>query len=353
LLAEYSVDYASARGRFRAAARAAGARGLALALDARGPGDTDLTIDIAWLGAGRPRRVVLHTSGIHGVEAFHGSAIQLHLLARPPQLAADSALVLVHALNPFGMAWLRRANENNVDLNRNFLLPGEAYSGAPDHYAALDPLLNPPSAPGFDLFLPRVALRILRHGFQPLKQAIAGGQYAFPQGLFFGGTRLEQGPALYLDWLRKHLAGTAYVLALDAHSGLGRFGEQLLIEEPAACATDPARLGAALGHSIATQRSDDAYVVRGGYGAALAHALAGTAVDFVTQEIGTRAPLAIIQALREENRAHHHCDGGGIAHPAKRRLLEALSPAAPQWRAKALSAGVELVRRAVAFCNDS
>jgi hypothetical protein len=26
----------------------------------------------------------------------------------------------VHALNPFGFAWLRRVNEYNVDLNRNF-----------------------------------------------------------------------------------------------------------------------------------------------------------------------------------------------------------------------------------------
>lgn len=27
---------------------------------------------------------------------------------------------MVHVLNPYGMAWLRRVNENNVDLNRNF-----------------------------------------------------------------------------------------------------------------------------------------------------------------------------------------------------------------------------------------
>ena len=33
----------------------------------------------------------------------------------------DVAIVLVHALNPFGFAWRRRWNENNVDLNRNFL----------------------------------------------------------------------------------------------------------------------------------------------------------------------------------------------------------------------------------------
>ena len=55
--------------------------------------------------------------------------------------------VLLHALNPYGFAWLRRVNEHNVDLNRNFLLPGEAYRGSPAGYAALDPLLNPKSPP--------------------------------------------------------------------------------------------------------------------------------------------------------------------------------------------------------------
>ena len=28
---------------------------------------------------------------------------------------------MIHALNPFGFAHLRRANEDNVDLNRNFV----------------------------------------------------------------------------------------------------------------------------------------------------------------------------------------------------------------------------------------
>ena len=51
--------------------------------------------------------------------------------------------VLLHALNPFGFAWRRRVNEDNVDLNRNFLLDDEGYVGCPDGYAHLDPLLLP------------------------------------------------------------------------------------------------------------------------------------------------------------------------------------------------------------------
>ena len=73
------------------------------------------------------------------------------------------ALVLLHALNPFGVAWVRRANEENVDLNRNFLDEGETYAGSPARYAAYDALLNPKHPPRrVDLFWLQSVLAILR-----------------------------------------------------------------------------------------------------------------------------------------------------------------------------------------------
>jgi len=117
----FAPDYTTARERFRAAARRIGAGLHALPLAAVGPIGETLTIDIAWLGPADARAALLHTSGLHGVEAFAGSAVQHALLNDPPAIAPGCALVLVHVLNPWGMAWLRRTNENNVDLNRNFL----------------------------------------------------------------------------------------------------------------------------------------------------------------------------------------------------------------------------------------
>jgi len=46
----------------------------------------------------------------------------VNLLAHlPTTLAQGQAAVLVHAINPYGFAWTRRVNEDNVDLNRNFV----------------------------------------------------------------------------------------------------------------------------------------------------------------------------------------------------------------------------------------
>src|SRR5690242_14681761 len=96
----FSPHYFTARARFRAAVAAAGGRLEVLPLSARGPGGQDLSIDIGWLGAERPRRVLLHSSGLHGVEGFAGSAVQLQSLASRPAIPPETAVVIAHILNP-------------------------------------------------------------------------------------------------------------------------------------------------------------------------------------------------------------------------------------------------------------
>ena len=188
----FSPDYVTARSRFRRAVESSGGRLKLLDLNAKGPDGEDLTIDIGWLGNPAPRRVLLHSSGLHGVEGFAGSAIQLQLLEEVPAIPDDGAIVLVHVLNPYGMTWLRRFNENNVDLNRNFLAQAEDYDGAPESYGKLNSFLNPPTPPSADFYYVKPAWLILRHGMTTLKQAVAGGQYKYPNGLFFGGEKLAR-----------------------------------------------------------------------------------------------------------------------------------------------------------------
>src|SRR5438093_7522380 len=227
----FSTDYFTARNRFRELVGTVSGRLETISIDAKGSKGEDLSIDIAWFGVATPRRVLLHSSGLHGVEGFAGSAIQLQLMNTLPTLSKDSALIIVHVLNPYGMAWLRRFNENNVDLNRNFL-GNDAYIGVPPAYAQLDRFLKPQSPPASDLFTLKGGWLILRHGMPALKQAVVGGQYEYPKGLFFGGKRLEQGPEKYKTFLTLHLASAERIIAIDVHTGLGKYGEDtLLVEE--------------------------------------------------------------------------------------------------------------------------
>ena len=352
LEAFFSPDYATARERFRDAARSAGASLDALGIEARGPRQEPLFIDIAWLGEHDARSVLLHTSGLHGVEAYAGAAVQLAAFKALPAPPPGCALVLAHVLNPYGMAWLRRVNENNVDLNRNFLRRDERWEGAPALYDSLAPLLNPPTPPRPDGFRLRLALRALRHGLRAPRQAIAEGQYEFPRGLFYGGKALEPGPRSYLDWLRRNLAQVARLLALDVHTGLGRRGEETLFLEPGANATPAAGLAQALGKRlIDPQASRAAYRIRGGMGGMLPQTLPGAHIDFVLQEIGTCPALTVLHALREENRLHHHGQAS-LTHPAKLALAEALNPASPDWRRRAVGHGLSLLRAASAWAFE-
>jgi hypothetical protein len=343
----FSPDYFTARDRFRDAARRAGATLDALVLDAHGPLGETLTIDIARLGGAGARRVLLHTSGLHGVEAFAGSAVQLAVLAAPPAVPSGCELVLVHVLNPYGMTWLRRANENNVDLNRNFLRDDDRWEGTPALYRLLDPLLNPPSPPSRDAFSLRLALFALRHGTVATRQAIAEGQFEFPRGLFFGGAALEPGPRSYFEWLGRHLAQAEQVFALDLHTGLGRRGESTLILEAGVGTTPAPELERALGGPLVDPAAGQAvFTIRGGMGCALPRILRGARVDFVLQEIGTYPTWAVLHALREENRCHHHLVPVEARHPAKLALLEALRPDSASWRKRAVVHGMSLVHAA-------
>ena len=89
------------------------------------------------------------SSGVHGVEGFFGSAVQQALLLRLNQANSEPNYrdVFIHGVNPFGFSRLWRFNEDNVDLNRNFLSSDGDYKGAPDGYANLNRFLNPASPP--------------------------------------------------------------------------------------------------------------------------------------------------------------------------------------------------------------
>ena len=334
----FPPDYCAARTRFRSAVLARGGQLESILLDAKGPAGSDLipidlTIDIGWFGSPAPKRAFIHSSGLHGVEGFAGSAIQLQWLEDGiPEPAPDSAIVLVHALNPFGMAWLRRVNENNVDLNRNFLGADSEFSGVPDNYAALDSFLNPespPSSPVTDLFALRAAGKILRYGMPALRCAIASGQYDFPRGLFFGGNRREQGTRRFQLYISQRFSDSSHLVAIDVHTGLGRFGEDRLLVSDA---------------------KDIGYRPSGAQEGMYLRMFPGAQVHFAVQEFGTRHPVTVLAALRAENRSHHY----GLAcapenDRAKTRLLEVFCPSSRRWREQVLMRGREAIRQAVAL----
>ena len=120
----FSENFPQARSRFVEAAAAAGATVSSFALQGhRGPDGGELVTDVAWNGPRDASHVFVAISATHGVEGFFGSGVQTEWLRRGEAklLPPDTAALLVHAINPFGFAWLRRTNEDNIDVNRNWM----------------------------------------------------------------------------------------------------------------------------------------------------------------------------------------------------------------------------------------
>lgn len=352
----FSRDYPEARRRFIEAADAAGA----VLRAHQFVGRDDLTIDVATIGP-PDRPAILVTSGLHGVEGFFGSAIQLELLrSLQRQRADDVRYVLVHALNPYGFDEVRRFNENNVDLNRNFLLDGQTYSGHPDGYAELDAFLNPQSPPSpFEPFRLKALWRIWTNGLQKLKNCVAGGQYDFPKGIFFGGSEASETMQIVRDHCEEWIGDAERIVHLDFHSGLGAFGEfVLLLTEPAdspLCDWYSSTFGATpIEPRLATDEDDGtSYSAQGVFGEWMQGRLNSRHYRFAAAEVGTYGVIRVLGAVRNENRAHHHAARESRAFErAKRELLECFCPKSPRWRSEVVERGLDLVRLGVAGLRD-
>ena len=224
----FAATYSDARGRFLRACLEARADVSTHRNPMAGPSGELLCTDVARIGPDPCDHVVFVVSATHGIEGYCGSGIQVGLLTDPerPIPGENVAMVLIHALNPFGFAWTRRVNEDNVDLNRNFV----------DHEGG--------SYPENDLFeevaeamIPvrwdeesRAACQAhidaakARHGEVAIRKAMHKGQYRHPRNMAFGGSFATWSNRVLHVVSRTHLAGARTGTLIDLHSGLGPYG---------------------------------------------------------------------------------------------------------------------------------
>jgi hypothetical protein len=351
LVKYFSPDYFTAKHRFLDACDRLALEHHSLAIDAPSPTAELLTIDVALRGAQRPQRVLIVSSGVHGVEGFFGSAVQLAFLEGLPrewQPPKDSAIVLIHALNPFGFAWQRRFNEENVDLNRNFLLSEQAYKGAPPLADVFRRTLKP--APWrVNFHNVRVARLALRHGVRSFWETLPVGQYEHPDWLFYGGSEKSQSARL-VDQLLPHILDRARdVVHLDFHTGLGRWAnyDLLLSEDEPAEGADWWREHFDTTRVKESRSTGRTYEIRGGFGSWLRERFPSCRYRFATAEFGTYSAMRVIRALTDELHWHSQLGHDQPDHWARRALTEAFAPRSERWRATSLAAGLALVHRAV------
>jgi predicted deacylase len=134
----FSDSYIEARERFLTAAAAADARITTYPLTGvRGEIGESLATDVACLGSEAAERVAIVVSGTHGAEGFCGSAIQTRWLSCTHGDLDNTKLVIVHAINPWAFSHRTRSDENNININRNFIASDTDYEQENSAYDAL------------------------------------------------------------------------------------------------------------------------------------------------------------------------------------------------------------------------
>jgi hypothetical protein len=354
----FSDSYAEARARFLEACREAGATVESYPNPNVGSLQQELWTDVARLEPPEAAGALVVCSGTHGVEGFCGSAIQTGLLKEglSSRLGKERA-VLVHALNPYGFANLRRANEDNVDLNRNFVDHSQPHPANPD-YDALAAAFAPKSY--WSLVSRANWLRLyaywMTHGRRALQAALTRGQYEHPQGLFYGGRFDTWSNKTLRRILASHVAGAARVACIDIHTGLGRFGDgELITNQPpesleyrrAVSWWDTRVKTTQIGESVSAH-------LTGSIRSALADELPQAEVTSVALEFGTYPPVAVLRALQAENWLHHHGEPNQPRGPRiKANLLRAFIPEDRNWRHSVRLQAREVVDRALAGIGRS
>lgn len=282
----------------------------------RGPFGEELCITLAIVRSpdddeepAQPSAVFLHTSGLHGVEGYAGSAIQIKMLQEwdslGPKLSAGQLLVVAHAVNPFGMAWRSRFDQGNRDLNRNGLnVRGTAEEdsarfaalkaeGNPD-YDTFSDVINPTTIGCCDCFPLRAACLLAVHGMDRMKRATATGQYDNAAGIFFGGFSLAESYTSLLQTLvalgvnreNPNLTRFAHV---DVHTGLGQPGVASLLA-PAGQPVGLIRSIAGVAGEARRTQDGTALLVQGNSTAGVAYPMQGTLVCAVASLLGPQHP---------------------------------------------------------------
>jgi hypothetical protein len=355
----FSRDFATARNLFRDAAIAAGASLDSHSYPSSGPGGEDLSTDVAWIGPRDAENVFVTVSGTHGVEGFCGSGAQIDWLNRgeASRLAPTTAVMFVHAINPYGFAWLRRVTHENVDLNRNWI----DFSSEPPRRLEYDQIaedLCPSEWSEASQARTLTSLRgfIGKHGFPAFVQAVSGGQYHHPQGIFYGGTAPTAARRTLQSILSTRLSSARRVGIVDYHTGLGPIGYAELM--------------------ISASRDSDAYRrARSWYGATLtpvggpnsASATIGgdwlsaaptllphAVVNAIALEFGTVPELQVLDALRADNWVHAHGDPSATwPNKIKQQMLSAFYVDSDLWRGMVLGQSLAACRQTIAGLQSS
>lgn len=348
----FSATYAEARERFRTTATDAGARAeVHVNPDAEGPEGEKLSTDTARFGNRKASRVLFVTSATHGVEGFCGSGVQMALIRSGilDALPDDTAVVLVHAVNPYGFAHLSRTTEDNIDLNRNFV---DFERPLPENpaYDEVHPFLLPDDWDGPARWESEEAMAryVAQKGMWAFQCAVSGGQYVHDDGLFYGGRTPAWSHRTIKSVIGDHANRAGHVGLIDLHTGLGPYG----YGEPITTGSDEQKERARrwYGKEVTDPHagSSTSAPIQGMLSEAFSEAAPDARLASIALEYGTVPIPDTLGALRADNWLRFRGDrNSGLGRTIKRRIRDTFYCDFDDWRDMIVKRALDITRKAI------
>lgn len=321
--------------------------------------DNDLSIDYCYIPAQKQtEKLLIVNSGTHGIEGYTGSAIQ-QMFMQEILLKEDldkMGILLIHGINPYGFKYHRKVTENNVDMNRNWVINAKEFDSPNDGYAQLSDMLMPEGEVKTgnlrNKFFHLVAIaKILKESMPVLRQAALQGQYDFDKGIYYGGKAPEPQGEFMKTLLKNTMEEYDIVMNLDLHTAFGERGKLHIFLDPI---EDPV-----VKNGIETIFDDveidwgsgeDFYTIHGEY-IGWAGSLCDSALYLpMLFEFGTLdsqktfGSLKSIQIMINENQgAHYGYKNEKQEKKVKHLFDEMYYPSSPVWRSKVITDSREMM----------
>lgn len=299
------------------------------------------------------KNLIILTTGVHGIEGYIG-AVMLDVFFEEiyPTLNTENTGVLIVAnVNPYGMKYMRRYNENNVDLNRNFIENWDDFDRSSNKdYPKVVSFLQPEGKMGNAFFHEvgfylSLAKEAVLTGADTISDALLTGQYEYPKGVYYGGNGDEKSTA-YLKGVFAECLDGSYenIIHIDIHSGYGpRYNMVIFnsVQDP----TTEEEAKAAFGYDyiIATD-SEEFYETFGDttdffYRLARSKGsdkeLYSTCFEFGTIGDGFLDSIISLKFTVDENRQHWYPTENEItSEMVRQNYLELFYPTEVKWREK-------------------
>ncbi len=348
----FSASYTEAREKFLSACarRSLATKGIRNP-NAMGANGEDLFSDIVQIGGPDASKALLILSGTHGVEGYCGSGVQIGLLNEGyfEDLPADLSVVMVHAVNPYGFSHDRRVNEDNIDLNRNYVA-FDTVKEIENDYSRVHPFILPDEwdGPSKEIADKKIQAFIEENGLPAFQAAASGGQYHHSDGIFYGGDRSAWSWEMLRSVLLNYMGKAELAAVIDVHTGLGPYGYGELItlgpnDQKARAkewfkeqVTDP---------DAGTSTSAP---VTGSMGHGVSDILSNTSMGFIALEHGTYEIPRVLEAIRADNWLYQKGDvDSDLGRAIKKEIKDAFYIDEDAWKLAVWTRASEVIEMAL------